>query len=224
MPKSFIPYPHELFAIRAGTLRQIWRPMKKQPEKCNVAHPMRWPTSLRDKLDAEQGWEYVYKNGVYHCAESTLRNVLTDLAPYQPGDILAVKETAAYLNLQGWAWHFKIDEPTLVDALIDKKWTTARSVPLTAVRFRLKVTGVAIKRVQEMTEEDARAWGVPVTSCGGCGAQKIEDRCIGCLHRFHLDGAVALWDARCAKRGMPWASNPWCYVTNVEKAERPEAS
>lgn len=186
---SIILFPHEARAAAAGTLRQIWRPMKVQPfdgkatfEGKNVHgqflfYPLSDDESVYDRDDG-------------------LRK-----APYQSGDILAVKETWRY-GIAGARIIYRAE--SLIPDL-SAKWSSPVTMPLGAVRFWPRVTGVAARRVQEMAEEDAKAWGVAPSNYDG-----------------FLGGAAITWDARFAKRGLDWGKNPWCFVTAVEMADRPE--
>jgi len=92
-------------------------------------------------------------------------------------------------------------------------------MPLWAVRSWLRVTGVTVRRVQEMTAADAVGWQVPpAEDCqrnDGCDGMP----CAEC--HIPVKQAVAIWDANYAKRGLGWDKNPWCFVTTVEMADRP---
>jgi len=178
--RSLIPHPHELRAIQAGTLRQSWRPMKEQPPYLTMG-----------------------KSTAFALAKQ---------APYQPGDILAVKET--WCN----TWPFtgqkcpegpcyrSTDEGDCGAALTGQKWSSPATMPAWAARSWLRVTGVAAKRVRDMTEDDAQAIGVQPSNYDG-----------------FLGGASIVWDALYAGRGLSWATNPWCFVTTVEQTKKPEA-
>lgn len=82
-------------------------------------------------------------------------------------------------------------------------WTPSIHMPRWASRITLEVTRVRLERVQDITEEDARAEGVPVFEC---------DSPPPCRQAF-----AYLWDSINGK-AAPWASNPWVWVYDVRSA------
>lgn len=89
-----------------------------------------------------------------------------------------------------------------------------------ASRTLLKVWRVRVERVQDISEEDARAEGI---SCWVCGAPVLtsnEDDCAcfrggGARHSFE-----ALWDSINGKRlGCSWEANPWVWVVDFVRFE-----
>jgi hypothetical protein len=76
-----------------------------------------------------------------------------------------------------------------------------------ASRILLEITNVRVERVQEISEEDAKAEGSEWIRC-------MDDkeclRCYGC--GFH-----ALWDSINAKRGFGWDVNPWVWVVEFQR-------
>jgi hypothetical protein len=75
----------------------------------------------------------------------------------------------------------------------------------------LEITEVRVERVQDISEEDAKAEG-------------DKDPFEGHLRR---DGTpiessprlrfITLWDSLNAKRGYGWAENPWCWVISFKR-------
>lgn len=95
------------------------------------------------------------------------------------------------------------------------KWRPSIHMPKWAARIWLRVAEVRIERLQEITTEGIRAEGVtlPRLSC------QLQD---DTNHRFAW---IDLWDGINAKRGYPWASNPWVWVVRFETVSangRPE--
>jgi len=88
------------------------------------------------------------------------------------------------------------------------EWRPSIFMPRWASRIMLRVVDIRVERLQEITEEDAKAEGV-------AGWHDTTD---GTIYRpeFQL-----LWDRINGKRA-PWASNPWVWVIGfaVAKIER----
>lgn len=96
------------------------------------------------------------------------------------------------------------------------RWRPNIHMPRWAARTWLRVTDVRIERVQDITEEDARAEGV----------EPYRDMAF--LHgdpggrESYRDGFIDLWDSLYARRGLGWTANPWVWVVAFKRAERPE--
>lgn len=83
------------------------------------------------------------------------------------------------------------------------------NLPRWASRITLEVTGVRVERVQEITEEEAKAEGVQGPS--------ESPLCVGDC-RTHYSHFRELWDSLNAKRGFGWDKNPWVWVVDFRKA------
>lgn len=80
-------------------------------------------------------------------------------------------------------------------------------LPRWASRVTLEVTDVRVERLQDITEQDARAEGA-------IGLQMDRDPETGRM--TNLAVFEGLWDSLNAKRG-PWASNPWVWVVSFKR-------
>jgi len=92
------------------------------------------------------------------------------------------------------------------------RWRPSIFMPREAARIFLRVTNVRVERLQEITEEDARA--------EGCSTKILNDgwKNIGTLTA--RDEFIALWEHLNAKRGLGWDRNPWVWVYEFEKISR----
>jgi len=79
-------------------------------------------------------------------------------------------------------------------------------MPRWASRITLEITELRVERLQEITEEDAKAEGV-----GCCPNQAYTD------YRHHF---MVLWDSLNAKRGYNWASNPFVWVITFRRVQK----
>lgn len=157
--------------------------------------------------------------------------------PYQPGDILYVRETWS-LRFDGEKYFYKADKNTsreekrLLD-YNDVKWRPSIHMPKEAARIWLKVTNVRVERLQEITEAQTEEEGFLFTPpclhrtgenyCdidGPCGSKiKYCDMSAG-----ELFGKV-LWDSTIKKSDIDiygWDVNPWVWVIEFERCEKPK--
>ena len=143
------------------------------------------------------------------------------LCPYGgPGDRLYVREAWHSVHDYREEWvrrqHLDPSLPSMIDYRAthrgDLKWRPSIHMPKWASRITLEVTGVRVERLQEITEEDAEAEGVPGFCCNptqwspcGCGGSTARDQ-------FR-----ELWDEYNAPRGYSWDANPWLWVIEFRR-------
>jgi len=118
--------------------------------------------------------------------------------PYgAPGDRLWVRETFREADV---GVRFRAD---LGGADVDPGgWTPSIFMRRRLSRIDLEVTAVRVERLQEITEEDARAEG----------SSFMPSAAPGLRYRFHLG-----WDSLNEKRGYGWAKNPWVWVVSFKR-------
>jgi hypothetical protein len=90
------------------------------------------------------------------------------------------------------------------------RWRPSTQMPRWASRLTLEVTGVRVERVQDLTEEGARASGFERVCVPNAWGGSDELTALGSFARA--------WDAR-AKPGLTWAANPWVWVVTFNKVE-----
>ena len=87
------------------------------------------------------------------------------------------------------------------------RWRPSIHMPRWASRISLEVTEVRVQRIQEITEEDARAEGVPAIP-----------RLDGSDPRYYRQSFAALWDSL-APAGQEWADNPWVWAVSFRRVQ-----
>jgi hypothetical protein len=94
------------------------------------------------------------------------------------------------------------------------RWA-AQAIPKWAARTWLEIESVRAERLQDISEEDARAEGAPFS---------LEPAT--CVGRFdirgqasHRQGFIDLWEKLNATRGFPWSSNPWVWAITFRLTE-----
>lgn len=126
-----------------------------------------------------------------------------DDSPYQPGDILWVRETWAPF---GSTYLYKANGGGAGGG----RWRPSIFMPREAARIFLRVMDVRAERVQEITEEDA--WKE------GCPEEHIPDKYPRSDVWFY-----ELWQTLNAKRGYGWYANPWVWAITFERISKEEA-
>ncbi len=86
--------------------------------------------------------------------------------PYEPGDSLWVQETWGKGKMLGNGYRYKADLFSNKESCI---WISPIFMPKKAARIFLQVTKIRIERLQDITEDDARAEGIKDGGCLNCG-------------------------------------------------------
>lgn len=109
-------------------------------------------------------------------------------------------------------------------------WRPSIHMPRWASRLTLRITDVRVQRVQDITPDDAAAEGgqIPVNAATGNPLLDISSpyapiRYLTQAQAQHFDQPAwlrahfaSLWDSLYAKRGHPWADNPWVWAITFE--------
>lgn len=135
--------------------------------------------------------------------------------PICPGDILYIRETWSEWT-DGYlykAWNEPFAQPGKSSVM---KWYPSIHMPKEAARIFLKVTGVRVERLQDMTEDDALKEGVDT------GVLFTDDETleIPALRRFQK-----LWNSTIKKADMDkygWNENPYVWIIEFERLEMEE--
>lgn len=133
--------------------------------------------------------------------------------PYgKPGDRLWVRET--HCAFDAGRVHYRADHAhnPAGDKAHGIKWTPAIHMPRWASRITLEITGVRVERLQEISEADAIAEGVPnqtrltghdkESGCQWGPAEPVAEYC-------------QLWES--INGPGSWAANPWVWVLEFKR-------
>lgn len=139
--------------------------------------------------------------------------------PYEPGDILWVRETWQYKKYGDYGYTaddfmYKADTgETWV-----RPWKPSIYMPRKAARMLLKVTNIRVERLQDITEKEAKAEG-----CSGvlCDCNHEVYACENCYNTGYVvtpkQEFIYLWNDMYVKRGYGWDTNPYVWVIEFEK-------
>ncbi len=184
-----------------------------------------------------QGYFEVNENPVY--IYDTDWNQGRIKPPYQPSDILYVRETfiqaAAHIF-----WYKADDKPWMSKGL---RWKPSIHMPKEAARIWLKVTDVRVERLQEITEVQAQAEGIRgYSKDGNLYKYAVTDDWWIDFHNKHRKSFFGgtwwqdmprtareafsyLWNSTIKKSDLDrygWDANPWVWVIEFERCEKPE--
>lgn len=161
--------------------------------------------------------------------------------PICPGDILYVRETWERFE----CWNCEGDESgncpkepkkSVLDKTCgcymyratdeingDAKWHPSIHMPKEAARIWLKVTNVRVERLQDMKDEDFEKEGLE-NFCKKCSA--LFSDCDNCLNDGGMEEDFKeLWNSTIKKSDIDrygWEANPWVWVIEFERCEKPE--
>lgn len=131
--------------------------------------------------------------------------------PYQPGDILYVRETWKQAP-NGYYYYEDWQRSDIADIT---KWKPSIHMPKEAARIWLKVTDVRAERLQEITAESALLEGT--------------DKYIHLNGKFDknaiLTSFMGIWNSTIKKFDFDrygWDTNPYVWVIEFERCEKPK--
>lgn len=139
--------------------------------------------------------------------------------PYQPGDILYVRETwckGSWMN-EKERYYYKADDNDFLCT-----WHPSIHMPKEAARIWLKVTDVRVERLQECGE----GWCIDIEKEGIVTPQDpilyISDDAFHDALRMEFQ---KIWDSTIKKSDIGrygWDANPWVWVIEFERCEKPK--
>lgn len=226
-------------AILDGRKSCTRRLMKPQPDEKHI-YPLGFVTDSTEKKEVGCfGFGIDEYGGSIHYAKP----------PYQPGDILYVRETWQYLYeldgneqiIEGTGKYYYAATDTIpFDTYVDASgvthervpWHPSIHMPKKAARIWLKVTDVRVERLQEMKPVDVIKEGA-YPDCWDClntygesGSQccyGTEEQCSQC-DEVMMEWEK-LWTSTIKKSDIDrygWNANPYVWVIEFERCEKPE--
>lgn len=131
-------------------------------------------------------------------------------APYQPGDILYVRESYSELS---FGYVYKADGENIDHLGNVIRWHPSIHMPKEAARIWLKVTNVSVEQLQGITIDSIRNEGL---SSMAVHAGDME---------ITMEEWKNLWNSTIKKSDLDsygWNANPWVWVIEFERCEKPE--
>lgn len=163
-------------------------------------------------------------------------------APYQPGDILYVRETWQYLyELDGneqviedtGKYYYAATDTIPFNTYVDENgvrhdhapWRPSIHMPKEAARIWLKVTDVRVERLQDITPKDAENEGVGNLFYEDIGySEKNYGTEVDPEYGIAKEQFSWLWDSTIKKSDLDrygWEANPWVWIIEFERCDKP---
>lgn len=176
-------------------------------------------------------------NSPYHKAHPEVedKQIINKLCnpPYQPGDILYVRETwHKYIKRVGNGeschleefYGYKASVANSEDA--NEPWKPSIHMPKKAARIWLKVTDVRVERLKDITPKDAENEGVGNLFYEDIGySEKNYGTEVDPEYGIAKEQFAWLWESTIKKSDIDrygWSANPWVWVIGFERCEKPE--
>jgi hypothetical protein len=138
--------------------------------------------------------------------------------PYQQGDILYVRET--FIQAAAHTFWYKADDNSWMPEGLH--WKPSIHMPKEAARIWLKVKDVRVERLQECGE----GWCIDIEKEGIATPQDpilyISDDAFHDALRMEFQ---KIWDSTIKKSDLDrygWDANPWVWVIEFERCEKPK--
>ncbi len=189
-------------AILDGRKTCTRRLIKPQPDKKHI-YPLGFVTDSTEKKEV----------GCFGFAANEYGGSIQYVKPpyrYAPGDILYVRETWKKAP-NGYYYYEDWQRNDIADVT---KWKPSIHMPKEAARIWFKVTNVMVERLQEITIDGIRNEGISSMA----------------VHAGDMEIALKewknLWNSTIKKSDLDsygWSANPWVWVIEFERCEKPEA-
>lgn len=134
-------------------------------------------------------------------------------APYQPGDILYVRET--FIQAAAHIFWYKADNNSWISEGL--RWKPSIHMPKEAARIWLKVTDVRVERLQDITGLSVQKEGIELDPNECAGKFDFISELFFLFQR--------LWDSTIKKSDLDcygWDANPYVWVIEFERCEKPK--
>lgn len=213
-------------ALLAGTKTQTRRLMKPQPE----AVP---PEALGERPAGSLWWACNAVRAMVHLAEMAPGAIFEGVAPFHVGQHLWVRETWSPVERESDrvdGIHFSADAAFVpiantraaADAWIDAanndhsgRWRSPLFMPRWASRITLEVTSVRVERLQQITEDGAKAEGVAPAWLDVDGERVHAES-----PPTYRQGYACTWaEIHGDKEGRRWADDPFVWVVSFRRIE-----
>jgi uncharacterized protein YqfB (UPF0267 family) len=182
-------------------------------EILQIAKPILFNTEMVQAIleDRKTRTRRPVKESVMETWDSRFWNCIrsSKYAPYQVGDVLYVRETM-YFDDVDQSFYYKADyaDREIKDLFVDLDLKATPSIHMSKeyARIFLKVTDVSVEKLKDITELDAEKEGIKLI---GTNMSQV-------MHRFEY---FRLWDKIYGNTANRQKNNPWVWVYEFQKVE-----
>jgi hypothetical protein len=141
--------------------------------------------------------------------------------PYEPGDIMYVREAWGEGYAEGTYIYKADDKPAELPTFKKTSkilYHPSIHMPKEAARIWLKVTDVRVERLQDITDDGAKAEGANWKNGKNVGWEEK-------MRRTAVERFAEIWDSTIKKYDLDrygWVANPWVWVIEFERCEKPK--
>lgn len=187
--------------MNSDMVRAILRGQKTQTRRPVMPQPFKTPPGTI------HGWEWnLHGKNVIWITVWHLKS-----CPFgQPGDRLWVRETFVEIGNPSRVV-YRADDKMPPEGPVTR-WKPGIHMPRALSRITLEITDVSAKRVQDITEEQARLEGCPWSNADPQGPFGPTRMVIEARKEFRY-----LWDTLYAARGLGWDANPWVWIVSFKR-------
>ena len=201
-------------AILDGRKTCTRRAIKPQPDEKHT-YPLGFVTDSTEKKEV----------GCFGFAANEYGGSIQYVKPpyrYAPGDILYVRETWKKAP-NGYYYYEDWQRNDIADVT---KWKSSIHMPKEAARIWLKVTNVRVERLQDITPKGAESEGVGNLFYDDIGyGEKNYGTEVDTEYGIAKEQFAWLWESTIKKSDLDrygWDANPWVWVIEFERCEKPE--
>ncbi len=158
--------------------------------------------------------EWVQAVAVPGCTYLREKEFYTQYPPYQPGDLMYVRET--FIQAAAHTFWYKADDKSWMSEGLH--WKPAIHMPKEAARIWLKVTDVRVERLQDITDDGAKDEGANWKNGQNVGWEEK-------MKRTATERFAEIWDSTIKKSDLDrygWRANPYVWVIQFERCGKPE--
>lgn len=201
-------------AILEGRKTQTRRVVKPQPISVNTETPMSVEQFKAKGKELED-------MGLVDIIHGTGGHVFPKCPYGKVGDVLWVRETFSRIRFEDETsnYVFKADDDFYKDNVEDwQGWKPSIHMPFEAARIFLEITDVRVQRLQDITFIDAGFEGIEYLERGDLSGWKNYMNDYGTYASAMLS-FVSLWKSINGEES--WNSNPWVWVVEFKKINKP---
>lgn len=218
-------------AILEGRKTVTRRVVKPQP-KSNIAYACMGSGCGKWGYPGKDAWKY-WDDESFRLPDGISQDELKRhwTPPCNTGDILYVRETCNRVKFgREGEWHYEYrascENPAYFSNGSFAEWRPSIHMPREAARIFLRVTDVRVERLQDITDEQARAEG-SIPFCLSVDSEDTPDS----ERTWHEAGPalpdfIRIWDSTINpsdRYKYGWDANPWVWVIEFERISKEAA-